>query len=230
MPEPSIEISELDGPLGQRVYTTLRRAILDMSLKPGEILRKGALCDQLGVSRSPVAEALGRLSSDGLVDIIPQSATRVSQLSMVELLEESFLREAVEVAAIEMVARNRTDDQMTRLTRNLRLQGLLVEDEDMAGFFEADLEFHQIILGATGFPKVTQVTEEMTLQLLRARKLMLPEPDRPAQTVEEHKAIHKALADQDVEAARRAMATHLRQLIRRIKPLERQHPEFFRST
>jgi len=230
MTETKLDINGLDGPLGQRVYAALRRSILDMSLEPGAVLRKGALCDQLGVSRSPVAEALGRLSSDGLVDIIPQSATRVSQFSMAELREENFLREAVEVAAVAKVAQNRSEEQLTRLSRNLRLQGLLVEDEDIQGFFEADLEFHEMILDFTGFPKVTHVAEEMTLQLLRARKLILPESGRPKQAVTEHTAILDAIKAQDVDAARSTMAFHLRQLIRRIEPLEREHPEFFLST
>ncbi|WP_370160206.1 GntR family transcriptional regulator, partial [Limimaricola soesokkakensis] len=153
-PVPSLEISGMEGPLGQRVYVALRDAILGMSLAPGTVLRKGALCEQLGVSRSPVAEALGRLSSDGLVDIIPQSATRVSRFSMAELREENFLREAVEVAAVARVAQIRTDAQLARLSRNLKLQGLLVEDGDFQGFFEADLEFHELMLGFIGFPKV----------------------------------------------------------------------------
>ncbi|MBU2994566.1 GntR family transcriptional regulator [Octadecabacter sp. B2R22] len=230
MSELTLEINDLDGPLGQRVYTTLRRSILEMSLTPGAILRKGALCEQLGVSRSPVAEALGRLSSDGLVDIIPQSATRVSRFSMAQLLEENFLREAVEVAAVERVAQNRTEEQLKRLSRNLRLQGLLVDDKDFQGFFEADLEFHEMILGFTGFPKVTLVAEEMTLQLRRARMLMLPEPGRPAQAVAEHQAIFDAIKAQDVDAARGAMSFHLRQMVKRIEPLERQYPEFFHTT
>jgi DNA-binding GntR family transcriptional regulator len=201
-----------------------------MALKPGAILRKGALCDQLGVSRSPVAEALSRLSSDGLVDIIPQSATRVSQFSLTALLEENFLREAVEVAAIARVAINRTDEQLTRLSRNLRLQGLLVEDGDFQGFFEADLAFHELILSFTGFPKVNLVAEEMTLQLRRARKLILPDPGRPADTVAEHQAIVKAIEAKNPDAARTTMESHLRQLTKRIVPLEREHPEYFRTT
>lgn len=225
-----LDINGLDGPLGQRVYSVLRTGILEMALKPGAVLRKGALCEQLGVSRSPVAEALGKLASDGLVDIIPQSATRVSQFSMAELLEENFLREAVEVAAVARVAAERTNDQLTRLTRNLRFQALLVEDEDFQGFFEADLEFHALILSFTGFPKVNLVAEEMTLQLRRARKLMLPDPGRPAQAVSEHQDILKAIEAKDVVAARSAMAGHLRHLTNRIVPLEREHPEYFRTS
>ena len=86
LPHHAFDINSLEGPLGQRVYTVLRGRILDMTLEPGAILRKNTLCDQLGVSRSPIAEALGRLSSEGLVDIIPQSATRVSRFSMAELM------------------------------------------------------------------------------------------------------------------------------------------------
>lgn len=223
-----IDIDSLDGPLGQRVYTALRDKILTMSFEPGMVLRKGALCDQLGVSRSPVTEALNRLSSEGLVDIIPQSATRVSQFSMFELREESFLREAVEVAAVTKVAQDRTDEQLTKLSRNIRLQSLLVEDEDFQGFFEADLEFHELILGFTGFPKVAITAGQLSLQLRRARMLILPEKGRPDEAVAEHQAILAAIKSCDPEAARSAMSLHLQQLITRVEPLERQHPEFFR--
>ena len=227
-PESTLDIAGLDGPLGQRVYTALHDSILSMSLEPGTVLRKGALCEQLGVSRSPVAEALGRLSTDGLVDIVPQSATRVSRFFIPELREENFLREAIEVAAVGKVAIERTEEQLTKLSRNLRLQGLLVEDRDFQGFFEADLEFHNLIFAFTGFPKVAIAAAQMSLQLRRARILILPEEGRPKEAVAEHEAILSAIKRQDVSTARAAMSGHLSQLIKRIEPLERQYPDFFR--
>ena len=223
-----LDINGLDGPLGQRVYSALRNKILTMAYEPGTVLRKGELCEQLGVSRSPVTEALNRLSSDGLVDIIPQSATRVSQFSLFELREDCFLREAVEVAAVAKVAQDRTDKQLTKLARNLKLQKLLVEDEDFQGFFEADLEFHELILAFTGFPKVAFTAGQMSLQLHRARMLILPEKGRPREAVSEHCAILAGIETRDPNAARDAMSLHLRQLITRIEPLERQHPQYFR--
>jgi DNA-binding GntR family transcriptional regulator len=226
----TLDINNLDGPLGQRVYTALRNKILTLAYEPGVVLRKGALCEQLGVSRSPVTEALNRLSSDGLVDIIPQSATRVSQFSMFELREESFLREAVETAAVAKVAQERTDEQLTILSRNLKMQNLLVEDEDFQGFFEADLEFHELILAFTGFPRVAITAGQLSLQLHRARMLILPERGRPAEAVAEHQSILAGIKARDANAARAAMSLHLRQLITRLEPLERQHPEYFRST
>lgn len=227
---PTLDINSLDGPLGWRVYRVLRNKILTMSYVPGTVLRKGALCAQLGVSRSPVTEALNKLASDGLVDIIPQSATRVSQFSLFELREESFLREAVEVAAVAKVARERTDDQLTILSRNIKLQGLLVEDEDFEGFFEADLVFHELVLAFTGFPKVPVTAGQMSLQLRRARMLILPEKGRPDETVAEHKAIFECIKARDADGARSAMSRHLGQLITRVEPLERQHPEYFRPS
>lgn len=224
-----LDIEGHEGPLGQRVYTALRNSILDMSFDPGMVLRKGALCEQLGVSRSPVSEALGKLSSEGLVDIIPQSATRVSQLSSSELREESFLREAVEVAAVTKVAQERSDDQLLKLSRNLRLQRLLIDDKDYQGFFEADVEFHELILGFTGFPKVVAAAGQMSLQLRRARLLLLPEEGRPEEALAEHQRIFDAIKAQDSEEARRFMSLHLRQLIDRITPLESQYPGYFRT-
>jgi len=223
-----LNINGLDGPLGQRVYSALRNKILTMAYEPGTVLRKGELCEQLGVSRSPVTEALNRLSSDGLVDIIPQSATRVSQFSLIELREDCFLREAVEVAAVAKVAQDRTDKQLTKLARNLKLQKLLIEDEDFQGFFEADLEFHELILAFTGFPKVAFTAGQMSLQLHRARMLILPEKGRPREAVAEHSAILASIENFDPNAARDAMSLHLRQLITRIEPLDCQHPEYFR--
>lgn len=223
------DIDVLPGSLAQRVYHVLRGAILDMTFPPGAVVRKAALCEQLGVSRSPVSEAIARLASEGLLDVVPQSGTRVSRFSMEEIREETFLREAIEVAAAMRVAWIRTDEQLTRLARNLRLQELLAQDRDFMGFFEADEEFHALMLEFTGFPKVVAAAGTLSLQIKRARILLLPEEGRAAETVAEHAAILDAVRKRDPDAARAAMSFHLGQLIPRIEPLERRHPEFFRS-
>jgi DNA-binding GntR family transcriptional regulator len=223
------DIESLNGSLAQRVYQSLREAILSMELPPGAVLKKGALCEQLGVSRSPVSEAIARLSQEGLVDVIPQSATRVSCFSMEEIREASFLREALETAAVEKVTLQHTDEQLAKLTRNVRLQQLLVEDGDFAGFYTADEEFHALIMEFTGFPGVSQVASSVSLQLKRARMLLLPEQGRPSEAVKEHQAVLEAIRAGDPATAQAAMKTHLRQLIPRLEPLEQQHAEYFRS-
>lgn len=222
-------IDALSGSLSQRVYQSLREAILSMSYPPGMILRKGTICEQLGVSRSPVSEAMARLSAEGLVDVIPQSATKVSRFSMAEIHEANFLREALELAAVARVTEHYTDDQLLQLTRSLRLQELLVEDKDFVGFYKADEEFHALLMEFTGFPGVASVASNVSLQLQRARMLLLPEEGRPEDAVKEHKKIVDAIRARDPSAAQVAMKHHLGQLISRIAPLESQHPDFFRS-
>jgi len=222
-------IDGLSGSLADRTYEALREAILSLRFPPGAILRKGLVCEQLGVSRSPVSEALARLAAEGLVEIIPQSATRVSRFSISDIREAAFLREALEVAAVTKVAAERTAEQLSHLTRSLRLQELLVEDKDYAGYFKADEDFHYSLMTFTGFPRVQSVTNQVTIQLYRARMLLLPTPGRATDTLEEHRMIVEAIRDQNPEAARAAMSRHLNQLLIRLGPLEEEWPDLFRK-
>lgn len=222
-------IEDLTGSLAQRVYQSLREAILSMQYPPGTVIKKSVICEQLGVSRSPVSEAIARLSADGLVDVIPQSATRVAGFSMEEIREACFLREAIELAAVAKVAEIRTDAQLAQLTREVRMHQLLVEDNDFDGFYKADEEFHTNIMDFTGFPGVAHVSSSITLRLKRARLLLLPTVGRAAEAADEHKMIVDAIRDRDPAAAQKAMKFHLDQLVQRMEPLESDHPEYFRS-
>jgi DNA-binding GntR family transcriptional regulator len=220
-------LAEFGGSLGQRVYQTLREAILSLAYKPGEILRKPEICEALGVSRSPVADAVARLQGEGLVDVVPQAGTFVARFSMQEIREGAFLREAIEVAAIERVAERITDDQLQLLRRNLTVQAALVTDGDIPGFYAMDAAMHELLLSFTGFPKLAQVAETAWLHVNRARQLILPVPGRVQATLAEHQAILAALEARDPLAARHAIQSHLRQLITYLEPLERERPELF---
>lgn len=223
------DISASEGPLAQRVYVAVRDAILALDFPPGANLRKAPICDRLGVSRAPVAEAITRLSADGLVDVVPQSGTRVSYFSMGEIREGSFIREALELAVVAKVARDLTEDQRKQLSRNMRLQDLLIEDDDIAGFYEADQEFHALLMGFTGYPRLMTLSRTVSLQVSRARRLLLPSPGRIAETLSEHRAIFEAICDRDAAAAQDAMRRHLDQMMPRIEDLAQQRPDLFNA-
>jgi len=220
-------LDHFSGSLGQRVYQTLREAILSLAYRPGEILRKPEICDALGVSRSPVADAVARLAAEGLVDVVPQAGTFVARFSMEEIREGAFLREAIEVAAIERVAETITEDQLTQIRRNITVQAALIADGDIPGFYQTDAAMHELLLSFTGFRKLAQVSETAWLHVNRARQLILPVPGRIEATLEEHRAILAALEARDPDAARTAIRTHLRQLITYLEPLERDRPDLF---
>lgn len=215
------------GSLAQRTYHALQHAILSLEYRPGESLRKTEICKALGVSRSPVSEAITRLAAEGLVDVIPQAGTYVARFSMAEIREGAFLREAIELAAVEFLAPRITDEQVIRLRRNIRVQEALVEDGDFAGFYTLDGELHDMILAFTGFRRLGQVAEVAWVHADRARQLILPVPGRVAETLAEHVAIVNALEARDAAGAREALRLHLAQLMTFLAPLEAEHPDLF---
>lgn len=220
-------LEAFEGSLAARTYLSLRQAILDLAYLPGEPLRKGEICAALGVSRSPVSEAIARLAAEGLVVVVPQAGTFVARFSMSEIREGAFLREAIELAAIERVAPAITDDQLQLLRRNLRVQEALVADGDDAGFYQQDAAFHALLLSFTGFARVATVAETAWVQVNRARRQILPVAGRVAATLDEHRAILAALEARDPAAARAAMRHHLSQLLTFLIPLEQARPDLF---
>lgn len=216
------------GPLSQKVYLALRDAILSLAYAPGAMLRKAVICEALGVSRSPVAEAIARLAAEGLVDVVPQSGTRVSPFSMDEIREAAFMREALEAAAAARLAAEHTPEQLAQLSRSLRLQQLLLADGDIAGFYEADEAFHTMLMEATGFPNLVATVATISLKLKRPRLLLLPEEGRSAAVLAEHTAIVEAIRRSDPASAERALRFHLGHLVTRFASLEDSHPDYFR--
>ncbi|WP_420333580.1 GntR family transcriptional regulator [Roseibium sp.] len=220
-------LSEYEGSLSSRVYMSLKDAILTLAYEPGEVLRKAEICEQLGISRSPVSEAVARLAAEGLLRVMPQSGTYVAQLSMDEVREGAFIREAFELAAVEYVAQIITDEQITLLRRNLKVQQGLVEDQDIQGFYKADTALHNLIMGFTDFKRLASIAETSWLHVNRARQLVLPNPRRVSDTLDEHTTIVDALAARDPNAARAATEFHLGQLVRHLEAVERDRPELF---
>ncbi|MCY4179108.1 MAG: GntR family transcriptional regulator [Litoreibacter sp.] len=220
-------IRDLPGSLADRAYAVLRDAILKLDFLPGAVIRKSAVCERLGISRSPVSDALAKLSGEGLVDILPQSGTRVSRLSMDALREDIFMREALEVAAARHAALFRSDETTARLLRNLEMQKLLVSDPDPQDFIRTDVEMHGMIFATTKIAKLPTMVRLLSPQIDRARQLLLPEPGRLAETVEEHRKIVEAICDQDAHRAEEAMRRHVRQLTKRLEPLETARPDLF---
>ena len=222
-----LPLERFQGSLGQRVYQSLKHAILTLAYRPGDIIRKPEICNRLRVSRSPVADAVAKLATDGLVDVVPQAGTFVTRLSMTDIREGAFIREAIEVAAAEHVAPRITEDQLRDLRRSLKLQEALVADGDAQGFMALDGQMHEMMLSFTGFPRLPQVSQTAWLSVHRARQLILPVEGRLKATLQEHRAILAAFEFHDPQAARQAVQHHLRQLLTYLQPLERAHPELF---
>lgn len=122
-----------------------------------------------------------------------------------------------------------TEDQCKKLSRNMRLQELLVEDDDIPGFLRVDEEFHALLMYFTGILKLPDVIQTVSLPINRARMLLLPSPDRIIETLTEHKAILETNSNRDGQKAQDAMRHHLGQLMPRIEMLRQEKPELFNA-
>src|SRR4051794_33011611 len=191
-----------------RVSDFLREAIVSLDLAPGTPLDKAGLCMRLGVSRYPISEALARLQAEGLVEIQPQRGSIVSRIRLADAHENMFVRRSLEIEAVRQLAARIDARTLAALDRNLRYQKSAFEVDDGPGFHQLDLEFHEILLNALGYPKVKAAAESARLGLDRVRRL-LASPERHARTHAEHVRIVEALAARDGERAARAMADHL---------------------
>ena len=209
-----------------RVLAVLRGAIVQLDLKPGEALDKQAIAARLGVSRFPVGEAMNRLAAEGLVDIVPQSGSRVALIKISDARENMFLRRALEVETARSVAKDASGPLVEALRSNLRYQQAAIESGDHNGFHAFDLAFHAVLQDQLGFERVRIATETARLGLERVRRL-LNTRRRLELTLAEHKGIVEAIAKRDGEAAAAAMNAHLEAVLAELESFALDRPELF---
>src|ERR671936_2114686 len=130
--------------LWQRVYEYLREEILSEGLPPGTELQEVALADQLGVSRGPIREAIGRLAAEGLVTVRPRRGAVVRALSKEEFLEAYQVREALEVMAVRLAVPKLSGEHVAALQGLIDEMSALADAGEVQGFFEANAAFHQL--------------------------------------------------------------------------------------
>ena len=156
-------------PLRDVVFNTLRQAIIKGDLKPGERLLEIQLADKLGVSRTPVREAIRKLELEGLVTMVPRRGTTVLGITKKHLKDVLEIRSALEELALELACRRVTSEQYEEL---VRLEGLLEAKKDSDNAFELsdiDEKFHEQIYQATNNPRLIQLLANLREQMYRYR-------------------------------------------------------------
>lgn len=216
-------------PKAAQVYDILRGAIIDMKLPPGVPINKELISIQLKVSKTPVSEAVSRLEENGLLEVFPQHGTFVPKIRESDVRQGAFLRRALEVAAVREVAERATAEQIEELRKNMRYLESALSVGDLEDFHTRDGEFHKLICRFTGYPRLPRLVDGSRGQLDRVRKLLLPDPTRPAETVPEHMRILTAIEARDPDAAAQAMKDHLDEIPSRLHQLMEQQPELFDS-
>jgi DNA-binding GntR family transcriptional regulator len=216
------------GPRTNRriVYETLRRKVLTLELPPGAALSENELAAALGVSRTPVRESLILLAEEGLVQVFPQVGSFVSRVDPKSVADAQFLREAVELAALDDLPPELDAEVVAELRTNLEQQQ--APGIDLEEFFTLDEAFHHGLLRLSGHARAWSTVVAAKGHLDRARRLGLQETP-PAPFARQHLEIFAAVLDGDLPRARSTMRRHLRAVFDDIERIRVRSPELFAS-
>ena len=196
-------------PLRDVVFNTLRRAILKGELKPGERLMEIALAERLGVSRTPIREAMRKLELEGLVVMIPRRGAQVANITEKDLNDVLEVRIALENMAIEKACARMTEDEMKRMWVAAKEFERTMEEGDLVHLAEADMAFHEIIYQASDNVRLMQVLNNLREQIYRYRVEYLKEAEVRDSLAREHEELTQAIRNRDVVKAQEISFQHI---------------------
>jgi DNA-binding GntR family transcriptional regulator len=221
------QVDRSSGDARHQAYLHLREAIVKAALEPGRQLSEQELAEQLGVSRTPVREALVRLRDDRLVEIMPQLGTFVTPISLAAVNDAQFVREALECAAVRLAAERAGPEDVAALRALLRGQRECRDAGDVDRFDVLDNELHSALCELSGHGIAWAVARRANGHLDRVRRLSLPRPRYLEEMVAEHELVVEAVARQDPDAAEAALRHHLQMVLSGLDGLRAEHPGYF---
>ena len=194
----ALEPIKLDAykPLREVVSETLRQAIKDGVLKPGERLMEIQLADELGVSRTPIREAIRKLELEGFVVMVPRRGTYVADISLKDIAQVFEIRSALEELAAGLAAERITPDELEYLERILVEINEYIDNDEFDKIVDADVRFHDVLYHASRNQRLVDILNNLREQMLRFRSISMHYPGRLAATWEEHRQMVENIADQ----------------------------------
>ncbi len=210
-----------------KIYSDLRTELVSLQRRPGEVISEAEIALSYGVSRTPVREAILKLSDEGLLEIFPQSGIFVSRIPIAALPEAILIRKALEATTAQLAAERATSSQILVLHSILERQREANAARDRDAFHQADEMFHATIAEVAGYPGIWTLIQQVKVHVDRYRRLTLPQEGRIGRTIAEHEAILDAIESHDPAGARAALEFHLERLLSDISATQSINPEFF---
>jgi len=209
------------------IFEILRQEIIDLKLKPGEIMSIKEICDHYDVGRSPARDALIHLEMEGLITFLPQRGTMISKIDLDRATQEHFLRASVEENVMKEFMASHTSCEINRLETLLWEQEACISSGDTRKLLELDDVFHQVFYEITDRLFCFSVIKSMSGHYRRVRLLTCMNRDVAKQVVKEHGEILVALRTRDMEALLDAFDRHINRLSIQRKWLYGAYPELF---
>ena len=204
----------------------LKENIISLDLAPGSPISESELALQMGLSRTPVREALIELSKVKIVEIIPQKPSRVARINY-DLVEESrYLRKILECSIIELVCSMASPQDIACLEENIQLQNFYLERSSAEQLMIMDNQFHAMLFDIAHKSQIYALTQNFSIHFDRVRRMAL-ESVKDIKIVADHAAILDAVRAIRPEQARELMEVHLTRYKVDAKAIRERYPEFF---
>lgn len=208
-------------PLRDVVCNALRQAILLGELKPGARLMEIHLADRLGVSRTPIREAIRKLAQEGLVTIVPRKGAEVAQITEKSMNDVLEVRRALDALCAELACERITPQELENLRLACESFETAVRTADAKEIAHADVALHDIIVKATGNQRLIQLVHNLAEQMYRYRFEYIQDTSQHETLIEEHRIIYQSILGKDKQTAAQAAKTHIdnqeKAIIRRIR-------------
>lgn len=196
-------------PLREIVFEAMREAIVSGRLAPGERLVEIKLADEMGVSRTPVREAIRKLELEGFVIMMQRKGAYVAGLSPKEIRDVFEIRSTLESLAARLAAERISESQLEQLRRQLADIESKIKTHELEAVVKSDIIFHDILFNASGNARLVTMLSNLREQIHRYRSMSLSYPGRMLIAMDEHRAIVKAIVAHDPEAAANAALMHM---------------------
>ena len=196
-------------PLRDQMYELIRNLVLTGKIGPGEVVDEKLIAARFKISRTPVREAVKKLSDEHLIDVIAQSGTRAALINRHEVEQAYVIRRALEMESAGRAAKRMTRAHAETLSAILTEHARAIERKDYVLAIATDDKFHKYISEISNLPRLWRAIEISKAQLDRCRHMMLPRPGQGKATLKEHRDIIRALNSGDPEKARSTMGAHL---------------------
>lgn len=196
-------------PLRDVVFKTLRKAILTGELKPGERLMEIHLANKLGVSRTPIREAIRKLELEGLVTMIPRRGAEVAQITEKNLKDVLEVRRALDALCAELACERITDEEKEQLKKACIDFEEATRTKDSAIIAKTDVVLHDIIVVATGNERLVQLVNNLSEQMYRYRFEYIKDESQHDRLIEEHRVIYESIMNKDCETAAKSAKIHI---------------------
>ena len=211
MSERSLNTIKLDNfkPLRDVVFETLREAILKGILKPGERLMENQLAEEMGVSRTPVREAIRKLELEGFVVAIPRKGAYVSEISYKDVHEVFEIRAALESLACGLAAERVTPEEIEEMEGYLVEESAYLHNDNLLLTVNTDVDLHALIYKAARNKKISSLISKLKDQVFRLRSTSIMLPGRKKESLLEHQEIIEAISQRNVELAQKLGREHI---------------------